>query len=154
VAALLKQTHIIPIIFTYVFDPVGSGFVRNFARPGGKVTGFQTYEPTIVGKWLQILLEVAPSVRRIGYIYNPRTVPPGLLRAFETFAPSAPVRLVATPVQEAVEIDATLVEFAREPRGGLMILADTFTDANHALMSRSLRSMACRQFTRIVLMTL
>ena len=76
VAALLKETRIIPIIFTYVFDPIGSGFVRNFAQPGGNVTGFQTFEPTIVGKWLQILLEIAPSVRRIGFTYNPRTVPP------------------------------------------------------------------------------
>jgi putative tryptophan/tyrosine transport system substrate-binding protein len=62
VAALVKETRVIPIIFTYVFDPVGSGFVRNFAQPGGNVTGFQTFEPTIVGKWLQILLEVAPSI--------------------------------------------------------------------------------------------
>lgn len=131
VAALLKETRVTPIVFTYVFDPIGSGFVRNFARPGGNVTGFQNYEPTIVGKWLQMLLEVAPSARRIGYIYNPRTIPPGLLRAFETFAPSAPVRLVATPVHEAAKIDATLAEFAREPEGGLIIVADTFTDANH-----------------------
>lgn len=76
VAALIKETRVIPIIFTYVFDPIGSGFVRNFAQPGGNVTGFQTFEPTIVGKWLQILLEIAPFVRRIGFTYNPRTVPP------------------------------------------------------------------------------
>jgi putative tryptophan/tyrosine transport system substrate-binding protein len=106
VVALVKETHVVPIIFTYVFDPVGSGFVRNFAQPGGNVTGFQTFEPTIVGKWLQMLLEVAPSVRRIGYIYNPETVPPGLMRAFEMFAPAAPVKLVATPVRESAEIDA------------------------------------------------
>jgi putative ABC transport system substrate-binding protein len=126
VAALLKETRVTPIVFTYVFDPIGSGFVRNFARPGGNVTGFQNYEPTIVGKWLQMLLEVAPSARRIGYIYNPRTLPPGFLRAFETFAPSVPVRLVATPVREAAKIDATLAEFAREPEGGLIIVADFY----------------------------
>ena len=79
---LLEETRVIPIIFTYVFDPVGSGFVRNFAQPGGNVTGFQTFEPTIVGKWLQMLLEVAPSVRRIGFIYDPETVPPGTLARF------------------------------------------------------------------------
>jgi putative ABC transport system substrate-binding protein len=108
VAALLKETRAIPIVFTYVFDPIGSGFVRNFAQPGGNVTGFQTFEPTIVGKWLQILLEIAPSVRRIGFIYNPGTVPPGLLRAFETFSPSASIRLVAAPVHDSAEIDAIL----------------------------------------------
>jgi putative ABC transport system substrate-binding protein len=56
VAAILRETRDIPIVFTYVFDPIDSGFVRNFARPGGNVTGFQTYEPTIVGKWVQISL--------------------------------------------------------------------------------------------------
>jgi putative ABC transport system substrate-binding protein len=132
VAALLRETRAVPIVFTYVFDPIGSGFVQNFARPGGNVTGFQTFEPTIVGKWLQILLEVAPSLRRIGFVYNPDTVPPGLLHAFETFALSAPVRLVAAPVHDPAEIDATFAELARQPRGGLMIVADTFTDANHA----------------------
>jgi putative ABC transport system substrate-binding protein len=106
VAAILRETRAIPIVFTYVFDPIGSGFVQNFARPGGNVTGFQTYEPTIVGKWVQILLEVAPSLRRIGFIYNPTTVPPGLLHSFETFASSAPVQFVAAPVQDPAEIDA------------------------------------------------
>jgi putative tryptophan/tyrosine transport system substrate-binding protein len=132
VAALLKETRVTPIVFTYVFDPVGSGFVRNFARPGGNVTGFQTFEPTIVGKWLQLLLEMAPSVRRIGFVYNPSTVPPALLRAFETFAPSAQAPLVATPVREAAEIDTVLAELARRPGGGLIMVADNFIDANHA----------------------
>src|SRR4029079_4995425 len=114
------------------FDPVGSGFVRSFARPEGNATGFQTYEPTIVGQWVQILLEIAPSLRRIALIYNPRTVPPGFLHALETFALSAPVELVAAPVHESGEIDATFAEFARQPGGGLMIVPDIFTDANHA----------------------
>jgi putative tryptophan/tyrosine transport system substrate-binding protein len=108
VAALLKETRAIPIVFTYVFDPVGSGFVRSFARPEGNVTGFQTYEPTIVGKWLQILLEVAPSLRRVAFIYNPTTTPPGFVHAFETLAHSAPVQLVAAPVHNSAEIDGAL----------------------------------------------
>jgi putative tryptophan/tyrosine transport system substrate-binding protein len=132
VAALVKETRAIPIVFTYVFDPIGSGFVRNFARPGSNVTGFQNYEPTIVGKWLQILLQVAPSLQRIRFVYNPRTLPPGLLHALETFAPSAPVPLVAAPVHDSVEIDRNFAELAREPGGGLIVVPDTFTDANHA----------------------
>jgi putative ABC transport system substrate-binding protein len=122
----------IPIVFTYVFDPIDSGFVRNFARPGGNVTGFQTYEPTIVGKWVQILLEVAPSLRRIGFIYNPTTVPPPLLHSFEAFASSAPVQFFPAPVQDPAEIDAAFGELARQQGGGLMVVPDTFTDANHA----------------------
>ena len=132
VAALLKETHAIPIVFTYVFDPIGSGFVRSFARPDGNVTGFQTYEPTIVGKWLQILLEIAPSLRRVAFIYNPTTTPPGFSHAFETLAPSAPVQLVAAPVHNSAEIDGALAGLARDPGGGLMMVADTFNDANHA----------------------
>jgi putative tryptophan/tyrosine transport system substrate-binding protein len=131
VAALLKETRAIPIVFTYVFDPVGSGFVRSFARPEGNVTGFQTYEPTIVGKWLQILLEVAPSLRRVAFIYNPTTTPPGFVHAFETLAHSAPVQLVAAPVHNSAEIDGALAGLAHESGGGLMMVADTFNDANH-----------------------
>jgi putative ABC transport system substrate-binding protein len=77
VTALLKETRAIPIVFTVVVDPVGSGFVQSFARPGGNVTGFQNYEFSMVGKWAQTLLEVAPSVRRIAYFYNPTTAPAG-----------------------------------------------------------------------------
>jgi putative ABC transport system substrate-binding protein len=76
VAALIKQTRVTPIVFAYVVDPIGSGFVQSFQRPGGNVTGFQTYEFTLAPKWLQLLLEIAPSVRRVGLIHNPATAPP------------------------------------------------------------------------------
>src|SRR5207247_1461865 len=68
VGALLKETHTIPIVFTVVVDPVGSGFVSSLARPGGNVTGFQNYEFTMVGKWLQMLTEMAPNVERVAFI--------------------------------------------------------------------------------------
>src|SRR5579864_421788 len=95
VAALLKETHTIPIVFTSVVDPVGSGFVHSFAQPGGNVTGFQNYEFTMVGKWVQLLKEIAPQVRRVAFIYNPTTAPAGFLRSLETVAPSMSVQLVA-----------------------------------------------------------
>jgi putative tryptophan/tyrosine transport system substrate-binding protein len=132
VAALLKETRAIPIVFTYVFDPIGSGFVKNFAQPGGNVTGFQTFEPTIVGKWLQILLEVAPSLRRIGFVYNPNTAPPALVRAFKAFAPSAIVPLIEMPAHEPTELDNAFAQFAQQPGGGIIVVADVFTDACHA----------------------
>src|SRR5947208_1608498 len=93
-ATVLKETRTIPIVFVIVVDPVGSGFVQSFARPGGNVTGFQNYEFTMVGKWLQMLEEIAPHVRRNAYIYNPTTAPPGFLRALDTVAPSVSVQLV------------------------------------------------------------
>jgi putative tryptophan/tyrosine transport system substrate-binding protein len=131
VAALLMETRTIPFVFSYVVDPVGSGFVQSFARPGGNVTGFQVYEFTIAGKWLQLLTEAAPSLRRIGLIHNPATAPQGFLRALETLAPSSPVPLIPTPVHDSAEIDAAIAGIAREPGGGLIIMPDIFNDANH-----------------------
>ena len=132
VAALIKETRTIPIVFSYVVDPIGSGFVQSFARPGGNVTGFQTYEFTIAGKWLQLLMELVPSVRRVGLIHNPATAPPGFLRALEALPPSDSVQLIRAPVHSAAEIDGAIAGFAREPGAGLMIMPDTFNDAHHA----------------------
>jgi putative tryptophan/tyrosine transport system substrate-binding protein len=131
VAALIKETRTIPIVFAYVVDPIGSGFVQSFPRPGGNVTGFQTYEFTLAGKWLELLLKVAPSVRRVGLIHNPATAPPGFLRAAEALPPSPSVQQIRAPVHNAAEIDTAIAELAREPGGGLMVMPDTFNDANH-----------------------
>jgi putative ABC transport system substrate-binding protein len=130
VAALLKETNTIPIVFAVVVDPVGSGFVRSFAQPGGNVTGFQNYEFTMVGKWVQLLKEIAPQVRRVAFVYNPATSPPGFVRALETVAPSMSVQLVGAPVHEPAEIDAALAALAREPGGGFLALPDIFLNEN------------------------
>jgi putative ABC transport system substrate-binding protein len=131
VAALMKETHTIPIVFSYVVDPIGSGFVQSFPRPGGNVTGFQTYEFPLAGKWLQLLLQVAPSVRRVGLIHNPATAPPGFLRAMEALPASSSVQLIRVPVHNAAEIDSAIADFVREPGGGLVVMPDTFNDARH-----------------------
>jgi putative tryptophan/tyrosine transport system substrate-binding protein len=130
VAALLKETNTIPIVFAVVVDPVGSGFVRSFAQPGGNVTGFQNYEFTMVGKWVQLLKEIAPQVRRVAFVYNPATSPPGFVRALETVASSMSVQLVGAPVHEPAEIDAALAALAREPGGGFLALPDIFLNEN------------------------
>src|SRR3954468_5101049 len=74
-AAVLQHTRTIPIIFANVSDPVGSGFVASFPRPGGNVTGFITMEPTLAGKWLELLKETVPSVKRVALLFNPVTAP-------------------------------------------------------------------------------
>jgi putative ABC transport system substrate-binding protein len=74
-ASMLQQTRTIPIIFVIVADPVGSGFVENLARPGGNATGFTIMEATIVGKWLELLKEIAPRVNRAAFLFNPATTP-------------------------------------------------------------------------------
>jgi putative ABC transport system substrate-binding protein len=134
-AALVRETHTIPIVFSYVADPVGSGFIQSFARPGGNVTGFQTYEFTLVGKWLDLLSMVSPSVRRVAYIYNPATAPGGFVRMLDGFVPSIPVQLLAAPVHSASEVDTALLGLTREPGAGLLVVPDIFNDANHAEIS-------------------
>jgi putative ABC transport system substrate-binding protein len=131
-AALVKETRTIPIVFSYVADPIGSGFIQSFARPGGNVTGFQTYEFTLVGKWLDLLSMLAPTLRRVGYIYNPVTAPGGFVRMLDAFVPSIPVQLVAVPAHTPAEIDTALVALSGEPGAGLMVVPDISNDANHA----------------------
>jgi putative tryptophan/tyrosine transport system substrate-binding protein len=130
VAALMRETRTIPVVFGWVVDPVGSGFVESFPHPGGNVTGFQNLEFSMVGKWIELLTKIAPSVQRVVYIYNLATVPSGFLRALEKLAPSIPVQLVAAPVHNAGEIDAAVAEFAREPGGGLLMIPDIFNEVN------------------------
>src|SRR6516165_5607562 len=132
VAALLKETHTVPIVFVVVVDPVGSGFVQNFARPGGNVTGFQNYEFTMVGKWPQLLREIAPQVQKIGFIYNPTTVPSGFLRNLETITPSFSVQTVQVTVHDPAEIEPSIAALAREPGAGLAALPDQFLAGNRA----------------------
>jgi ABC-type uncharacterized transport system substrate-binding protein len=131
VTALINETRAIPIVFSYVVDPIGSGFVQTFPRPGGNVTGFQTYEFTLAPKWLQLLLEIAPFVRRVGLLHNPATAPPGFFRALDELSPSPWAKLIRAPVHNAADIDAAIAQLAREHGTGLIMMPDTFNDANH-----------------------
>jgi putative ABC transport system substrate-binding protein len=72
---MLQQTRTIPVVFVIVADPVGSGFVESLARPGGNATGFTVMEPTISGKWVELLMEIAPRVSRVAVLFNPATTP-------------------------------------------------------------------------------
>ena len=130
VAALLAETRTIPIVFVIVVDPVGSGFVASLARPGGNVTGFQNYEFSMGGKWLELLKQVAPTASRAALIYNPKTAPQEFVRSMETIAPSLSLRPVHAAVTSPSEIDSTIGAFAREPDGGMVVVPDIFTAAN------------------------
>jgi putative ABC transport system substrate-binding protein len=130
VAALLKETRTIPIVFVAVVDPVGSDFTVSLARPGGSVTGFQNYEFTMGGKWLELLKQVAPHVTRVAMIYNPTTVPYEFVRKLEAISPSLGLQPVHVRVRDAAEIDSAIATFAREPGGGMIVVPDTFNVAN------------------------
>ena len=131
-SALLQQTHTIHIVFAIVADPIGSGFVANFARPGGNVTGFIFTEPTMAGKWLELLKEIAPRITRAAMLFNPTsaTYAEYWLKPFKAAAPSFAVEAIAAPVRDRSELETVIAAQAREPNGGLIVMPDSFTDAH------------------------
>jgi ABC-type uncharacterized transport system substrate-binding protein len=130
-ATLLQQTRTIPIVFVNVSDPIGSGFVASFPRPGGNATGFITMEPTMAGKWLELLKEIAPRVTRVAFLFNPATAPYAkyYLNSFKTAAASLDVEAIAAPVHDTSELETVIAAQAHKPNGGLIIMPDTFAAA-------------------------
>ena len=130
-AALQRATRSIPIpiVFTLVADPIGGGFVASLARPGGNITGFMGTEAPLAGKWMQLLKEITPGMRRAAFLFNPEAAPYGgeYFRYAETAASSIAVELIAIPVHDETEIDGAFVPLAREPNYGLIVMPDAFT---------------------------
>ena len=133
-AALLQYTRTIPIVFAIVSDPVGSGFVASFPRPGGNVTGFTNIEPTMAGKWLELLKQLAPRVARVAFVFNPVTAPyaESYLGPFRAAAPSFGVEVITAPVRNTSELESVITAQARSPNGGLVMLTDSFLVAHRA----------------------
>jgi putative ABC transport system substrate-binding protein len=133
-ASLLQQTRTIPIVFVIVSDPVGSGFVASFSRPGGNVTGFTNIEPMMAGKWLELLKEVAPSVARVALLFNPATAPYAeyYLGPLKTAAVSLAVEAIAAPVRGAPELESVVAAQAREANSGLLVMPDSFMNVHTA----------------------
>jgi putative ABC transport system substrate-binding protein len=136
VAALKQATRTIPIVFSVINDPAGQGFVPNLARPGGNITGFSYVDFPMIGKWLEILKETVPGVRRMTLMFNPETAPyyPVFLREF--FAGGSPLaaEVSVSPVRNEAEIEAAATAFAREPGGGLIAAPDPFINTYRALI--------------------
>jgi ABC-type uncharacterized transport system substrate-binding protein len=130
--ALLQQTRTIPIIFANVGDPVGSGFVASFPRPGGNVTGFNVSEPTQAGKWVELLKEIAPHVAKVAMLFNPATATYAeyWLNPFKAAAASFAVEAIAAPVHDRSELEPVISAQAREPNGGLIVMPDSFPIAH------------------------
>jgi len=133
-AALLQQTRTIPIVFAIVSDPVGLGFVASFPRPGGNVTGFTLFEPTMAGKWLELLKEIAPRVARVAFLFNPATAPYAeyFLNPFKAAAAAFAVEAIVAPVHGTSELEAAIAAQAREPNGGLIVMPDSFMAGHRA----------------------
>jgi putative tryptophan/tyrosine transport system substrate-binding protein len=119
---LKRATHTIPIVFTSVYDPVGSGFVTNLNRPGGNITGFTLGEFSLGGKLLEVLKEVAPQVSRVAVLLNLEQPPHiAMWRSIEATAPSFGVRLTPADAPSPGEIERAIEAFAPEPNGGLIV---------------------------------
>jgi putative tryptophan/tyrosine transport system substrate-binding protein len=130
--AFQQVTRTIPIVFLMSVDPVAQGIVESLARPGGNATGFFATEPSLGGKWLELLKEIVPGLRRVAVIFNPETSKgsKSYLNSVETAAPSFSVAASGAPVHHAGDIELVISSLAREPGGGLIVLPDAFT-ASH-----------------------
>jgi putative ABC transport system substrate-binding protein len=123
-AALLQATRSVPIVFAQVVDPVANGFVESLARPAGNATGFTIFEYGLGGKWLELLKEIAPHVTRAAVLRDPAIASGiGQLAAIQGVAPALGVELRPVGVRDAGEIERAVTAFAREPNGGLIVLA-------------------------------
>ena len=134
-AVVQAEVRTIPIVFLSVGDPVGSGFVSNEARPNGNLTGFANWEMSMIGKWLELLKEVAPQVERVGLMVHPETAASiGFFKFAEGLVPALKVKLVALGVHDADEIERTLTAFAAERNGGLIVTPHAVTFTNRDLI--------------------
>jgi ABC-type uncharacterized transport system substrate-binding protein len=122
-AVLRQLTNTIPIVFLQVADPVSSGFLSNYARPGGNITGFTDFDTSIAGKWVEVLKELAPSVNRVSVLLDPNQANhPPFLHAIQSAAPSFKLQVIAAEVHNGVEIEQALTAIAGQADCGLIVL--------------------------------
>jgi putative tryptophan/tyrosine transport system substrate-binding protein len=120
---LQKATTTIPIVFAQVTDPVGAGFVKSLARPGGNITGFTQHEFSIGVKWLELLKELAPRVERVAILYDPRNpATTGYLSTIRGAAPAFRVQVSDHTVRDTVDIERAVAALVAKPNGGLLVL--------------------------------
>jgi putative ABC transport system substrate-binding protein len=132
-AALQRETRTIPIVFPVGTDPVASGIVARLDRPGGNITGFATLEASLGGKWLELLSEIAPGLKRVAIMFNPDfpAVSP-YMPSLETAARSLKVVSITAPVHSDAEIETAITALGRESGGGLVVITDAFTNVHRA----------------------
>jgi putative ABC transport system substrate-binding protein len=131
--ALQRETRTIPIVFANVADPVAGGIVARLDRPSGNVTGFANNEASLGGKWLELLSEIAPGLKRAAIMFNPDDATASLyMPSLETAARSLKVVPITAPVHSDLEIETAIIALRHEPGGGLVVMTGTFTIAHRA----------------------
>jgi len=124
VERLLQATRTVPIVFTIVPDPLGSGFVESLSRPGGNATGFMMFEYSLSGKWLELLKEIAPNLTRAAVLRDPAiTAGAGQFAVIQSVAPSRGVEVIPVNMRDAADFERAVAAFARSSNGGLIVTA-------------------------------
>jgi putative ABC transport system substrate-binding protein len=128
-----QATHTVPIVFTGVSEPVAQGFVASLARPGGNTTGFTNLEPSVGGKWVELLKDIAPRVTRVAVMFNPAStsIAAQFINSVEEAAVKFGLKTVEARVHAFAEIEAVLTRFGSAPGVGLILPPDTFTGFHH-----------------------
>jgi putative tryptophan/tyrosine transport system substrate-binding protein len=133
IVPLQRETRTIPIVFAAVGgDPVASGIVAQINRPGGNITGFSNLVASLGGKWLELLSEIAPGLKRAAMMFNPETAPSTYMPSLEAAARSLKVMPITAPVRSDGEIETAIIALGREPGGGLVVMPDSFMIAHRA----------------------
>jgi putative ABC transport system substrate-binding protein len=136
-AALQKETRTIPIVFAFVIDPIGAGFIASLARPGGNFTGMMAYDPSAVGKWLGMLKEMVPQIARVALLGNPKTAVyyDYLLGAAQAVAPLLSIEAVPSHIEnDAGDIERAIAAIASIPNSGMIVLPEATTTVNRDLI--------------------
>jgi putative ABC transport system substrate-binding protein len=129
--ALQRETRTIPIVFVSLADPVPSGIVPRLNQPGGNVTGFALFEPSLGGKWLELLSEIGPGLKRAAFMFNPDIANASIfMPSLETAARSLKIAPIIAPVHSDGEIETAIIALGRKPRGGLVVMPDVFMDVH------------------------
>jgi putative ABC transport system substrate-binding protein len=132
-AAIQEETRTIPIVFANVGDFVAGGLVPRLDRPGGNITGFANLEASLGGKWLELLSEIAPDLKRVAIMFNPDVSPAsGYMPSLETAARLLKIELVTKLVHSDAEIEESIIDLGREPGGGLVVMPDVFVAVHRA----------------------
>jgi putative ABC transport system substrate-binding protein len=137
VSALLQQTRTVPVVFTIVPDPIGSGFVKSLSRPGGNATGFMQFEYSLTGKWAELLKQIAPNVTRAVVLWDP-SVPAGIgqFAVIQSVAPSLGIDVTPVDLRDIPEAERTIADFSRQPNGGMIITAGPLGSIHRDLIVR------------------
>jgi putative ABC transport system substrate-binding protein len=136
VAAMQRATRTIPIVFVQVSDPVAQGFVANLAHPDGNITGFAAYEFSVGGKWLDLLRQMVPNLRRAAVMFNPEVAPQykPLFEAVKAAAPSMGIEVTAVPLHAPSDIEPAMARVSQQSNAGLIFLPDNFSNTHYAMI--------------------